>query len=144
MTDYAQIPAFPVPPSAVHTGVSMRDWFAASALQGIIAKGLEVRGDRALTQDDKDAEMVRRAYNMADQMLIYGHPEPKAAATPRPAATAKASAAPRPSATAKTPEAPRAAAANTPEALRSAAATKSSAAPRPPADAPAPPAARTV
>ena len=90
MTDYAQIPAFPVPPSAAYTGISMRDWFAANALQGIIAKGLEVRGDRALSQDDKDAEMVRRAYNLADEMLKFGHPEPKAVDAPR------AEASPRP------------------------------------------------
>ena len=98
MFDASQIPAFPVPASAVHQGVSLRDWFAANALQGIIAKGLEVQGDRALTQKDKDMEMVRRAFSLADEMIKMCKPLPsmptaKPTAKPiaKPISTSKAS-----------------------------------------------------
>lgn len=60
---------YPVPDRAVHVGIQFRDWVAAMALQGLVAKGLEVTGDRFLTQQDKDRELVERAYGLADAMV---------------------------------------------------------------------------
>lgn len=47
----------------------MRDWFAAMAMQGLVAKGLEVRGDRVLSDDEKATEMATRAYRLANAMI---------------------------------------------------------------------------
>ena len=82
MSDATYIPAFPAPSSAAHPGVSLRDWFAANALQGIIAKGLEVRGDKALTQEERDQEMVSRAFGLADQMMAKAQLPPGSTANP--------------------------------------------------------------
>lgn len=65
-----QIPAFPVPAQAEHMGVTMRDWFAAMAMQGIVSKGLEVQGDRVRSESAKAQEMATRAYRLADAMTI--------------------------------------------------------------------------
>ena len=69
MQDLSTSPAFPVPSDATHTGVTVRDWFAAIALQGIAAKGLEVFGDRVITEDEKNQIMATRAYKLADAMV---------------------------------------------------------------------------
>jgi hypothetical protein len=47
----------------------MHDWLAAVAMQGLITHGMDVKADRAMTEDDKDNEMARRAYRMAAAML---------------------------------------------------------------------------
>jgi hypothetical protein len=62
-------PFHAVPPGATYPGITLFDWFAAVALQGFITHGMEVRGDRALTEADKDQEMAARAYRMAEAML---------------------------------------------------------------------------
>ena len=56
------IPAFPseaygnAPP---HTGMTLRDYFAAKVLQGLLASGL----------DQPKFEYARKSYEMADEML---------------------------------------------------------------------------
>ncbi len=72
MQDPSLLPAFPVPADAAHTGVTCRDWFAAVALQGLAAKGLEVFGDRVITEDEKNQIMATRAYAVADAMIAAG------------------------------------------------------------------------
>lgn len=72
MQDPSLRPAFPVPSDATHAGVSCRDWFAAVALQGIAARGLEVFGDRVISEDEKNTIMATRAYAMADAMIAVG------------------------------------------------------------------------
>ena len=62
-------PAFPVTASAVENGVSLRDWFAAMALQGVVAKGLDVIDDRMVSELERNEMMARRAYALADAML---------------------------------------------------------------------------
>ena len=59
----------PVFPGSHTAGIVARDWLAAMAMQGIIAKGLEVKADRAMTEDDKDDEIANRAYRLADAMI---------------------------------------------------------------------------
>lgn len=61
--------AFPVPPAATSRGVTQRDWFAAAAMQGVVTKGLEVIGDRVVSEKDRYLLMARRAYAIADAML---------------------------------------------------------------------------
>ena len=75
--------AFPVSSNANQRGVSQRDWFAAMALQGLVAKGLEVSGDRVLSERDKCCIMADRAYRLADAMMLYSE---KNAIAPEPAA----------------------------------------------------------
>ena len=65
----AEAPAFPVPPAASSKGVTIRDWIAGMALQGLVSKGLEVRGDRVLSTTEKSREFAIRAYSLADAML---------------------------------------------------------------------------
>ncbi len=62
-------PFNPVPAGATHPGITLFDWLAAVAMQGLVTHGMEVRGDRALTEEDKDREMANRAYRMAGAML---------------------------------------------------------------------------
>ena len=69
MSVAGSVPAFPVPPSAASPGVTRRDWFAAMALQGVVAKGLDVIGDRVVSEDERNLMMARRAYALADSML---------------------------------------------------------------------------
>ena len=66
--DVSQLPAFPVPHGA-EGGVAFRDWLAATALNGLASKGLEVKADRAMTQHEKNLEMAKQAYALADAML---------------------------------------------------------------------------
>ena len=69
MSDLGNLPAFPVPTGAIEQGVSRRDWFAIQALQGVVSKGLEVTGDRVLSEEDRSMLLARRAYGIADAML---------------------------------------------------------------------------
>jgi hypothetical protein len=39
------------------------------ALQGIVAKGLDVIGDRLVTESERNVMMARRAFALADAML---------------------------------------------------------------------------
>jgi len=63
-------PAFPRPASAAHAhgmhspqeGMTLRDYFAAKAMQGMFASG-------NLPQSVQDDELAFAAYNMADAML---------------------------------------------------------------------------
>ena len=69
MTKSSQIPAFPVPTLSSHQGISMRDWFAASALQGLVAKGVTVDADRVWSDEQKDRLLAQKAYGLADAMM---------------------------------------------------------------------------
>lgn len=78
MSDLGSRPAFPVSASSVENGVSVRDWFAAVALQGVAAKGLEVMGDRVVSEDERNMMVAERAYALADAMLHVGRKTAKA------------------------------------------------------------------
>ena len=78
-------PAFPVPSGSLQTGICMRDWLAAIALQGLTAKGIEVTADRAMTMKEKEEALATRAYGLADAMLTVRR-RSAAAATPAAAA----------------------------------------------------------
>ena len=54
-------PAFPVPSDAQDLGLTMRDYFAAKAMQGLLA------ADKI--NDWTDCKCAEYAYEMADQML---------------------------------------------------------------------------
>lgn len=69
MQDLANSPAFPVPSASMAKGVSYRDWLATAALQGIVAKGLDVIGDRVVSEAERNLIMARKAYGLADAML---------------------------------------------------------------------------
>ncbi len=77
MTD--PVAAFPVPADARQTGITMRDWIAVAAMQGVMSKGLKVQADRAMTETERQDEMAAYAYQMADAMLRTR--EPAAAAS---------------------------------------------------------------
>lgn len=62
-------PVFPVPVGATSVGISYYDWLAAVALQGLITRGLEIKADRAMTDEERDFELATRAYRVADAML---------------------------------------------------------------------------
>ncbi len=62
-------PFHPLPPGATNPGITLCDWLAAVAMQGLVTHGMEVRGDRALSEEDKDREMAARSYRMAEAML---------------------------------------------------------------------------
>ena len=64
-----QSSAYPVPVGSRHPGITVYDWLAAVAMQGLITHGMEIRADRAMSEDDKDNEIARRAYKIADAML---------------------------------------------------------------------------
>ena len=70
-------PAFPVPQGATALGVTQRDWFAACALQGVVAKGLDVIGDRVVSESERNLLLAERAYALADAMV-----QARAAAAP--------------------------------------------------------------
>lgn len=54
-----------------HPGMTLRDYFAAAALQGIVAKyGMQVLDFDYPDEPDCDAEMARWAYSIAAEMLI--------------------------------------------------------------------------
>jgi hypothetical protein len=53
------IPAFPRTQWPNETGMTLRDYFAAKVLQGLLASGL----------DQPKFEFARKSYEMADEML---------------------------------------------------------------------------
>ena len=65
------LPAFPVPNEAMTNGLSRRDWFAGMALSGVVAKGLDVIGDRVMSEDDRIRMQAQRAFAFADAMLEF-------------------------------------------------------------------------
>ncbi len=78
VSEFGRLPVFPLPTGIQAVGVTQRDWVATLALQGVAAKGLEVQADRAMTQVERDLEMARRAYALADAMLTVRSQKPQA------------------------------------------------------------------
>jgi hypothetical protein len=68
LTSFAQSPAFPTPVGS-ESGITVRDWIATLALQGLAVNGLEIQADRHMTQQDRDQVLAKRAYGMADALL---------------------------------------------------------------------------
>ncbi len=62
-------PALPVNTACESTGLSVRQWYAALAMQAIVAKGLEVKADRVWSETEKERELATRAWRLADAML---------------------------------------------------------------------------
>jgi hypothetical protein len=56
------IQAFPNPHRTDETGMTLRDYFAAKVMQGVLASG-------NLPKSAKDAELSVSAYNLADAMM---------------------------------------------------------------------------
>ena len=77
INEFGRLPVFPLPTGIQAVGVTQRDWLATLALQGMAAKGLEVQADRAMSQVERDLEMARRAYGLADAMLTVRAQKPK-------------------------------------------------------------------
>ena len=65
----AKTPLYPVPAGAKTPGITVYDWLAAIAMQGLVTHGVAVKADRAMTQEDKDLDVAQRAYNLANAML---------------------------------------------------------------------------
>ena len=63
------IPAFPNPHYINHKGMTMRDYFAAKALQGMSANPADVHDADQETYDEYVEEISRCAYKMADAMM---------------------------------------------------------------------------
>lgn len=63
-------PAFPVPDRGVTRGMTLRDYFAAAALQGMLAN--------AKPGDGTPEEFAADAYSFADAMLAARRKEPGA------------------------------------------------------------------
>lgn len=62
--------AFPVPETQWHhhvPGMSLRDYFAAAALQGMMASALPVKSNGKVLESDQD--YAKLAYHLADAML---------------------------------------------------------------------------
>jgi hypothetical protein len=66
MTDFGDVPAFPIPqgPDTVHFGISMRDYFAAAALPGVLAARASVGGD--MLQES----IAEECYELADALVV--------------------------------------------------------------------------
>ena len=64
-----ETPLYPVPIGAKNSGITIHDWLAGVVLQALITKGMAVKADRAMTEDEKDLELATRAYSIADAML---------------------------------------------------------------------------
>ncbi len=64
-----QQPLFPPPVGAKSPGISINDWLAAMAMQGLINHGMKISADRALTEDEKDDQLAERAYKIAGAMM---------------------------------------------------------------------------
>ena len=60
------IPAFP---HAIHNGMTLRDYFASKALQGMSANPADVHDADQETYDEYVEEISRCAYKMADAMM---------------------------------------------------------------------------
>jgi hypothetical protein len=64
-----QTPLFPPPLGAKNAGITIHDWLAALAMQGLLMHGMKVSADRALTEDEKDNQLAERAYKIANAMV---------------------------------------------------------------------------
>lgn len=62
-------PAFPNPHYINHKGMTMRDYFAAKALQGMSANPADVHDADQETYDEYVEEISRCAYKIADAMM---------------------------------------------------------------------------
>ena len=62
-------PLFPVPVGSANEGISYHDWLAAIALPALTTRGLEVKADRAYTDDERDLALATH-YRLADAMLL--------------------------------------------------------------------------
>ena len=65
-------PAFPLPAPLSETGMTMRDYFAAAALQGVMKDRENVKAlAKAADQEKQDpaAFIASRMFNIADAML---------------------------------------------------------------------------
>jgi len=65
MTTETGGPAFPAPAGVSHIteqGMTLRDYFAAKAMQGLIT-------GTSMWRDDEDIQLAKSAYEMADAML---------------------------------------------------------------------------
>lgn len=60
-------PAFPVPANQEYSGMTLRDWFAGMAMQGLLAANAQCHD--AVTDKNVDAVIAREAYLSADAML---------------------------------------------------------------------------
>lgn len=65
MATHISSPAFPCPPGISYQGISMRDYFAAQALQALIASQPRSSADGKLAS----AAYTDQAYEIADAML---------------------------------------------------------------------------
>lgn len=65
MATHLSSPAFPCPPGISYQGISMRDYFAAQALQALIASLLSSNADGKPTL----SSYTDQAYEIADAML---------------------------------------------------------------------------
>lgn len=65
--DGAHVPAY----RAKHEGMSLRDYFAAKALQGLLARGIHYQTEarRSTFQGLEEVDIAGHAYAMADAML---------------------------------------------------------------------------
>lgn len=66
---FGQSAAFPAPTGS-QGGITIRDWLAGQAFQGLAVNGLEIKADRHMTQEERNILLAERAYDMADSMLI--------------------------------------------------------------------------
>ncbi len=64
-----QSPVFPAAMGSAEKGITLRQYYAASALQGLVAHGLEVRSDKVMTDEEKENVLAGRAFRMADALI---------------------------------------------------------------------------
>lgn len=69
MTKETGGPAFPLDRDVVNVGMTLRDYFAAKALNGMFANPDDSHENYDLVYDDYVKEIARCAYKMADAML---------------------------------------------------------------------------
>lgn len=61
-----EIKAFPYEESYNHTGMDLRDYFAARAMQAMIGNNTFLS---ALSKDNRSMELAEHAFSMADAMI---------------------------------------------------------------------------
>ena len=66
-----QSPAFPAAMGSADKGITLRQYYASMALQGLVAHGIEVRSDKVMTDEDKQNVLAGRAFRMADAMIRF-------------------------------------------------------------------------
>jgi hypothetical protein len=62
-------PFAPLPVGARNAGITVYDFLAATAMQALVSRGIEARADRVITEEEKEEELARRSYQMANAML---------------------------------------------------------------------------